>query len=204
MPGGAASARRASARTSGCFALIREDHKENYEAYGYRRMWKELRRRGSASRAVRYSGSCASTGSRGRSGADGRGAPRRQIRGRSAPRLGGGRLHGLPAGRAGGRRLHLRAVLGGTGVLRVLPRRVQPHDPRLAARRPHARRASSSSTRCRWRSAPASTQLLAPEKRLSAQTAAPLSGAAVWAIGFALIERRECCQPVRMASVSRL
>jgi len=27
-------------------ALIREVHKDNYEAYGYRRMWKELRRRG--------------------------------------------------------------------------------------------------------------------------------------------------------------
>ena len=27
-------------------ALIRTVHKENYEAYGYRRMWKELRRRG--------------------------------------------------------------------------------------------------------------------------------------------------------------
>ena len=42
----AAGARAARSETSALLALIREVHKDNYEAYGYRRMWKQLRRRG--------------------------------------------------------------------------------------------------------------------------------------------------------------
>ena len=40
------SAQPASSRTSGCWRVIREIHKANFEAYGYRRTWKALRRAG--------------------------------------------------------------------------------------------------------------------------------------------------------------
>ena len=42
---GRAVGARAS-RTSGCSAVIRETHRRNYEAYGYRRTWKALLRAG--------------------------------------------------------------------------------------------------------------------------------------------------------------
>ena len=37
---------------SGCWSVIRETHKDNYEAYGYRRTWKALLRAGETGPAL--------------------------------------------------------------------------------------------------------------------------------------------------------
>ena len=78
-------------------ARIRELHAANYYAYGYRRMWKALRRAGEQVPRCRVQRLMASTGSRARSGAASRGGPPGPIRRRAPARSRPARLHRAPA-----------------------------------------------------------------------------------------------------------
>ena len=117
-------------------------HAANYYAYGYRRIWKALRRAGEHGRP--RPGQAADAHAR----HPGRQAPRQAVAHHDRrPRGTRGRRTSSSAtsraerpDRAVGRRLHLPALLGGRGVLQLRHRRLQPPDRRLAVRRPHAHR----------------------------------------------------------------
>ena len=117
-------------------------HEANYYAYGYRRMWKALLRageqvgRGRVQRLMRQARD------------PGRQAAREAVADHDSPTRTRQRRPDLvqrdfTAARARpavGRGLHLSALLGGRGLLRVRDRRLQPPDRRLAVRVAHAHR----------------------------------------------------------------
>lgn len=123
--------------------VIRETHAANYHAYGYRRMWKALLREGVAvprcqvQRLMRDSGIV---------GAKRRGRPwRTTVPGSERPDTPDllERDFTAAAQRGVGRGLHLRALLGGHGVLQLRDRRVQPPHRWLATRLAHAHQPGS-------------------------------------------------------------
>ena len=135
-----ASGQRSRARGRGRAAArrgSRELHAANYYAYGYRRMWKALLRAGEqVGRDPRQAADAQRTASRAPSAAASRGAPPGPTRGAPPPPISSSATSPpTRPGRAVGRRLHLPALLGGPGVLRLRHRRLQPPRRRLAARR---------------------------------------------------------------------
>jgi hypothetical protein len=113
-------------------ALIEQVHVDNYDAYGYRKTWLALKRRGVRVGRVASSASCARRDSGGQAArqamADHDPGPGRA----PAPGSRRPRLHRRSPRRALGRRLHLPALLGGAGVLQLRPRRLQPPRRGLA------------------------------------------------------------------------
>ena len=135
-------------------------HEENFECYGYPRVWHELRRQGEevgrdhVARLMRQAGHPAA-----RSGAGSRGGPRSPIPRRTSARTSSTGTS-PPSGptRLWVGDLDLPAHLGGTHVLRVSDRRVLADDRRLAARDATCG-PTWCSTRCGWRSGPDSPAL---------------------------------------------
>jgi hypothetical protein len=128
-----------SARAAGderLLALIEQVHVDNYDAYGYRKTWLALKRRGVRVGRVASSASCARRDSGGQAArqamADHDPGPGRA----PAPGSRRPRLHRRSPRRALGRRLHLPALLGGAGVLQLRPRRLQPPRRGLGDGRP--------------------------------------------------------------------
>ncbi|MEX2195214.1 MAG: IS3 family transposase [Thermoleophilaceae bacterium] len=125
-------------------AAIREVHESNYFAYGYRRMWKALRRsgepagRGRVQRLMRTAGI---------QGAKRRGKPWRttkpDFQATRRPDLVERNFKAYGPDRLLGRRPHLPALLAGARVLRLRNRRLQPQGGRLAAGLAHAHDASA-------------------------------------------------------------
>jgi hypothetical protein len=79
-----------SARAAGderLLALIEQVHVDNYDAYGYRKTWLALKRRGVRVGRVASSASCARRDSGGPSGAASHGGPRSRTRPRAGPRI---------------------------------------------------------------------------------------------------------------------
>ena len=122
-------------------AVIRETHKANYEAYGYRRTWKALRRAGETAPRCQVQRLMRAHGIQ---GAKRRGKPWRTTT-RTRPPPGARDLVKRDFTASApeplvGRRFHVSALLGGRSSLQLRDRRVQPPDRRLAARGPHAHR----------------------------------------------------------------
>ena len=135
-------------------ARIREVHEQNFECYGYPRVWHELQRQGEQVGRDRVARLMRQEGIQGRQAARQAVADhdRRSHRRRSA-QISSSATSPRPARSAVGRRSDLPAHLGGTDVLRVPDRRVLADDRRLAAR--DATCAPTwCSTRCAWRWAP--------------------------------------------------
>ena len=136
-------------------ARIRELHAANYYAYGYRRMWKALRRAGEQVAALPRP---AADEGNGIQGAKRRGKPWRTTtarpQARSPPRPRRARLRGSGPEPALGRRPHLPALLGRPRLLRLCRRRLFAAWSSAGNSRPTCA-PTSSSTRCGWLSAAA-------------------------------------------------
>ncbi len=134
----AASARPARSKTSGCWARIKQVHKQNFAAYGDQRVWKQLRREGDFVPRCQVQRLMRAQASRAPSAAASRDAQRSRATHQLGP-TSSSALHRHGAEQVVGRRLHL-PLLGRRRVLRVRHRRVQPPRRRLAVRLTHAHR----------------------------------------------------------------